>query len=417
MKRQKSKGNAELPRCRRPEDVCLSSERLGRIKDAFRARVESGDIPGAVVLIARHGKLAFFEAFGYRDREKQARMKTDAIFRIASMTKPFTSVAVMMLAEEGKIQIGYPVSQFLPEFKNLQVGVETKSASGAAHLDLQPARREITIHDLLRHTSGLSYGFFGASLVKTAYNDAKMLDSEQTNAEMVTKLSKLPLVYHPGTTWDYSMSTDVLGRVVEVVSGMNFDRFISERISKPLGLRVTDFSVNQKHADRIAEPQVDPSTGKRPPILNALTRPKWFSGGGGLVSTASDYERFCRMLLNGGELDGVRLLSPKTVALMASDHLPPGVAFDPMTLALFGAGAPTAEMGQGFGLGFAVRKEAGRNPLPGSVGDYYWGGAFGTAFWIDPQEQLVAILMMQAPAQRVYYRHLMRELVYQAVIR
>jgi CubicO group peptidase (beta-lactamase class C family) len=417
MKRLKSKGNAELPKCRRPEDVGLSSERLGRIKEAFRTRVESGDIPGAVVLIARHGKLAFFEAFGYRDREKQARMNTDAIFRIASMTKPFTSVALMMLTEEGKVQIGYPVSQFLPEFKNLQVGVEKKGDSGAARLELQPAKRDITIHDLLRHTSGLTYGFFGASPVKTAYNDAKMLDPEQTNAEMVTKLSKLPLVYQPGTTWDYSMSTDVLGRVVEVVSGMSFDRFIAERISQPLGLRVTEFSVNQKHADRVAEPQVDPSTGKRPPIPDALTRPKWFSGGGGMVSTAADYLRFCRMLLNGGELDGIRLLSPKTIALMSSDHLPPGVAYDPMTLALFGAGAPTPEMGQGFGLGFAVRKEQGRNPLPGSVGDYYWGGAFGTAFWIDPQEQLIAILMMQAPAQRVYYRHLMRELVYQAVIR
>src|SRR5271154_1753896 len=254
MKRQKSKGNAELPKCRRPEDVGLSSERLGRIKEAFRTRVESGDIPGAVVLIARHGKLAFFEAFGYRDREKQARMNTDAIFRIASMTKPFTSVALMMLTEEGKVQIAYPVSQFLPEFKNLQVGVEKKGEPGAARLELQPAKREITIHDLLRHTSGLTYGFFGASPVKSAYNDAKMLDPEQTNAEMVTKLSKLPLVYQPGTTWDYSMSTDVLGRVVEVVSGMSFDRFIAERISQPLGLHVTEFSVNQKHANRVAEP-------------------------------------------------------------------------------------------------------------------------------------------------------------------
>jgi CubicO group peptidase (beta-lactamase class C family) len=417
MKQRKSVRSSELPKCKRPEDVGLSSERLGRLKEAFRARVDQGEIPGAVVLIARRGKLALFEAFGFRDREKQARMNTDAIFRIASMTKPFTSVALMMLAEEGKIQIAYPVSQYLPELKDLQVGVATTDSSGKPRLELQPAKREITVQDLLRHTSGITYGFFGASAVKAAYNDAKMLDPGQTNAEMVTKLSKLPLAYHPGTTWDYSMSTDVLGRVVEVVSGMSFDRFIAERISQPLGLRCTEFYVTQSQASRLAEPQVDPSTGKRPPWPEPLLRPKWFSGGGGLLSTAADYLRFCRMLLNGGELDGVRLLSPKTIALMTSDHLPPGVGYDPNTLALFGAGAPTPEMGQGFGLGFAVRKEQGRNPLPGTVGDYYWGGAFGTAFWIDPHEQLVAILMMQAPALRVHYRHLMRELVYQAVIR
>ena len=417
MKRRRSIRGAELPKCKRPEDVGFSSERLGRINEAFRMRVEIGEIPGAVVLIARHGKLAFFDAFGFRDREKQARMNTDAIFRIASMTKPFTSIAIMMLAEEGRVQLAHPVSEYLPEFKDLQVGVETTDASGAAHLELQPARREMTIQDLLRHTSGLTYGFFGASLVKAAYLDAKAFDAEQTNAEMVTKLSKLPLAYHPGTTWEYSMSTDVLARVVEVISGMNFDRFIAERISGPLGLRVTDFSVNQAHADRIAEPQVDKGTGKRPPMPDPLRRPKWLSGGAGLMSTATDYLRFCRMLLNGGELDGVRLLSPKTIALMTSDHLPPGVGYGSITLTQFGAGAPTAEMGQGFGLGFAVRKEQGRNPLPGSVGDYFWGGVFGTAFWIDPQEQLIAILMLQAPAQRVLYRYLMRELVYQAMIR
>jgi CubicO group peptidase (beta-lactamase class C family) len=417
MKRKKSKGATELPKCKRPEDVGLSSERLGRINELFRSRVEGGEIPGAVVLIARHGKLAFLEAFGFRDREKRATMNTDAIFRIASMTKPFTSVAIMMLAEEGKVQLAHPASNYLPEFKDLQVGVETTDGSGAARLELHPPKREMTIQDLLRHTSGLTYGFFGDSLVKAAYLEASAFDAGQTNAEMVTKLSKLPLAYHPGTTWEYSMSTDVLARIVEVVSGMHFDRFIAERISRPLRLRITDFSVDKAHADRIAEPQVDQATGKRPPMPDPLQRPKWFSGGAGLMSTATDYLRFCRMLLNGGELDGVRLLSPKTVALMTSDHLPPGVGYGPITMTQFGAGAPTAEMGQGFGLGFAVRKEQGRNPLPGSVGDYFWGGVHGTAFWIDPQEQLIAILMMQAPAQRVLYRYLMRELIYQAVIR
>ena len=416
MAQTRSTGDAGLPKSDRPEDIGLSSERLERVHDTFQASIDSGDIPGAVVLIARYGRVGFFEAFGYRDREKQAAMSTDAIFRIASMTKPVTSVAIMMLAEEGKVQLAYPVSQYLPEFKDLKVGVETTGKSGAAHLELHPAAREMTIQDLLRHTSGLTYGFFGDSLVKTAYNAAAIFDPSQTNAAMATKLAHLPLAYHPGTTWEYSMSTDLLGRVVEVISGVDFDRFIAAHISDPLRLQVTDFSVAEAQADRIAEPQEDQSTGKRPPMADPLVRPKWFSGGGGLVSSAADYVLFCQMLLNGGELDGVRLLSPKTIALMTSDHLPPGVAYGPATHSLFGASAPTAEMGQGFGLGFAVRKEPGRNPVPGSVGDFFWGGVFGTSFWIDPQEQLIAILMMQAPARRLHYRYLLRELVYQAVL-
>ena len=284
--------------------------------------------------------------------------------------------------------------------------MEATRSSGTAYLELHEARREMTIQDLLRHTSGFTYGFLGTSPVKAAYSEAKIdgrviddgieiLDSEQTSSELITKLSKLPLAYHPGTTWEYGVSTDVLGRVVEVVSHMTLDRFIAERISQPLGLRDTDFSVPEAEARRIAEPQVNKSTGERPPMGDPRRRPKWLSGGGALVSTAGDYARFCQMLLNGGELDGVRVLSPKTIALMTSDHLPHGVGYDPITVPLLGAAAPTAEMGQGFGLGFAVRKEQGRNPLPGSVGDYFWSGAWGTTFWIDPHEQLIAILMLQ----------------------
>jgi CubicO group peptidase (beta-lactamase class C family) len=411
--------DAGLPKSDRPEDVGFSTERLKRITEAFRKAVDSGDIPGAVVLIARQGKVAFLEAFGYRDREKQAPMTVDAIFRIASMTKPITSVALMMLADEGRVHLAYPVSAYLPELKNLKVGVEATDSSGTPYLELHEARREMTIQDLLRHTSGLTYGLFGSSLLKAAYTEAKILDWEQTNAELITKLSKLPLAYHPGTTWEYSVSTDVLGRVVEVVSDMTLDRFIAERISHPLGLRDTDFSVPEAEAHRIAEPQVDRSTGERPPMNDPRRRLKWLSGGASLKSTAADYARFCEMLLNGGELDGVRVLSAKTIALMTSDHLPPGVGFDPISAPLLGAGAPTTEMGQGFGLGFAIRKEQGRNPLPGSVGDYAWSGAWGTAFWIDPHEQLIAILMLQVSlAQRLQllYDYLMRELVYQALI-
>ena len=409
----------ELPRAKSPVDVGMSAERLSRLTAAMKAGVDKGENPGAVVMIVRRGKVAYLEAFGYRDREQKAPMRPDAIFRLASMTKPFTSLAVMMLEEEGKLQITYPASRYLPEFKDLKVGVEKTDPAGKPELVLEPARREMTVQDLLRHTSGLTYGFFGKSLVKQAYNEAKMFDPNQTTAEMVTKLSKLPLQYQPGTTWDYGMSTDVLVRIVEAVSGTEFDAFVAERIARPLGLKDTGFWVEAAKRDRIAEPQNDPATGKRPSLLDVTKRPNWLSGGGGMVSTAADYARLCQMFLNGGQLDGVRLVSRKTVELMTSDHLPPGTQFGAATLPVFGPLSPTPEMGQGFGLGFAVRTEPGRNPLHGSVGDYFWSGAWGTYFWVDPKEKLIAILMMQMPlSQRpliLHYRYLMRELVYQAI--
>jgi CubicO group peptidase (beta-lactamase class C family) len=409
-----------LPRASQPEGVGFSSERLKRLTSTFQADVDRGEIPGAVVLIARNGKVAYFKAFGFQDREKQVPMKTDAIFRLASMTKPFTSVAAMMLVEEGKLQLLDPVSVYLPEFKNLQVGVEKiNTATGNPELSLEPARREMTVQDLLRHTSGLTYGIFGKSLVKQAYNDAKLFDPGQTLAELVSKLSKLPLASQPGTTWDYSMSTDVLGRIVEVVSGVSLDQFIADRIAKPIGLSDAAFYVGEAKAARVAQPQVDAATGKRPPMPDVTKRPNWMSGGGGMVSTASDYVRFAQMMLNGGVLDGVHLLSSRTVGFMTSDHLPPGIAFSPVTLLGFHAQAlaPTPEDGQGFGLGFAVRNQAGRNPLPGSPGEFYWTGLYGTAFWVDPKEKLIAVLMMQIPpAQAAHYRSLLRNLVYQALM-
>lgn len=408
----------EFPRASRPEEVGLSTARLKRLTDAFEADVQKGAIPGAMILIARQGKIAYFHPCGFLDREKQVPMTSDAIFRIASMTKPIVSVAVMMLVEEGKLQIAYPIDRYLPELKGLKVGTEKLDpVSGQLSLVLEPAQREITVQDLLRHTSGITYGQFGNSLVQQAYNAAKMMDLEQTNAEMVTKLSKLPLRYQPGSTFEYGMSVDVLGRLVEVLSEMDLQRFLKERICQPLGMPDTDFVVPVENARRIAEPQVDKGTGKRPPIARGdlTVAPKWFSGGGGMVSTASDYARFCQMLLNGGELDGVRLLSRKTIELMTSQHLPPGVGYGSYTPSL-GLAAPTPEMGYGFGLGFAVRMEPGRNPHPGSVGDFGWGGAYGTYFWVDPREKLIAILMLQAPVERRHYRSLLRDLVYQAVV-
>ena len=407
----------DLGKVSRPEDSGFSTERLGRMTKWFQGDVEKGVIPGAVVLVARDGKLVYLQALGYRDREKHIAMKPDAIFRIASMTKPITTVAVMMLAEEGKIDLLAPVSQYLPEFKDVKVGVEkTESSDGKPALTLEDPRRPMTVQDLLRHTSGLVYGPFGNTLVHQAYNKANLFDGNQTLSEFVTKLSKLPLAHQPGSVWEYGMSIDVLGRIVEVVSGMAFDRFVEERITGPLGMHDTAFYLNAAQPSRLAEPQVDPATGKRLGASSAedLTKEKqkWFSGGGGLLSTASDYARFCQMLLNRGELSGVRLLSPKTIAVMTSDQLPPGIprlGYEDM--------APTPEMGQSFGLGFAVRTDAGHSPLPGSVGDYFWAGAYGTYFWIDPQEKMFAVMMVQMPfPQSGYYRRALRELVYGALV-
>jgi CubicO group peptidase (beta-lactamase class C family) len=406
-----------LPKASKPEEVGFSSERLKRLAAAFQTDVDKGRIPGAVVLIARNGEVAYLEAFGFQDRENKIPMRTDAIFRIASMSKPVTSVAIMMLVEEGKIQIGDPISIYLPELKGLQVGVEKINATtGNPELSLEPVRREMTVQDLLRHTSGLTYSIFGKSLVKQAYTDAKIFDPNQTLAELVGKFSKLPLAHQPGTVWDYSMSTDVLGRVVEVVSGMPFDKFVAERIAKPLGLSDTGFYVPPEKLGRVALPQADPTTNQRP----QLYQPNWPSGGGGMVSTASDYVRFSQMLLNGGELDGVRLLSPRIVAFMTSDQLPPDIGYSAEALQLFEPTglAPTPRLGQSFGLGFMVRTQEGRYPLPGSPGEFYWEGTWCTVFWVNPKEKLIAVLMMQtAPnAQLPHYRSLIRNLVYQALV-
>ena len=393
-----------LPRAESPEQVGLSSARLERLAGVIRADVARRLIPGAVLAIARGGRLAYAEAFGWRDREAGAPMSADAIFRVASMTKPITSVAAMMLAEEGRLEIAAPVAQYLPEFAELTVGTERRKA-----------QRAMTVQDLMRHTSGLTYAQFGDTPVQMIWRDTKLMDEDQTNAELVAKLAGLPLMFEPGTTWEYSMSTDVLGRVIEVVSGESLAEFFADHIFRPLGMADTGFAATGERAARVAEPQNDPATGSQPPMRNVTRENRWHSGGGGAVSTAADYLRFCQMLLNGGELDGVRLLAPKTIAHMASDHLPPDCAYGETTRPRFGALAPVPEMGYGFGLGFAVRKEPGRSPVPGSVGEFFWGGVTGTYFWIDPQEQMAVVLMLQTPDQRLHYRYLSRQLVYAAL--
>jgi len=406
-----------IPQATNPEKVGLSKNRLQRISAWIQGDVDKGIVPGAVVMVLRKGKIAYFEPFGYRDREKKIPMTRDSIFRIASMTKPFTSLAIMMLAEEGKIQLPVPVSQYLPEFKDLKVGVEKKDpATGKTELVLETAAREMTVQDLLRHTSGLTYGFIGKSMVKDRYNEINPYIL--TNAELVTKLSKLPLQNQPGTTWDYSMSYDVLARIVEIISGVEFDTFIAERIAKPLKLVDTGFWVEGVEGQaRIAEPQINPATGKRPLVSDVTRKPKWMSGGGGLVSTAHDYARLCLMLLNGGALDGVRLVSRKTVEQMTSNAVPPGYkSAYPVQMQITWA-PPSLKTGQGFGLGFGINCEPGLSPLPGSKGDYYWEGIFGTSFWIDPKEQLIAIMMNQSPPVTLVfpYKYRMREYVYGAI--
>jgi CubicO group peptidase (beta-lactamase class C family) len=356
------------------------------------------------MVVARGGAIACAEAVGWRDRERQAPMTLDTIFRVASMTKPVTSVAALMLAEEGRLQLAAPVAEYLPELKDRMVGVERVRA-----------RRTMTVQDLLRHTSGLTYAAFGDTPVQMLWRDAELMRDDQTNADLVAKLSALPLLFEPGTTWEYSTSTDVLGRVVEIVSGKTLAEFFAERITGPLGMADTGFEATGARAQRVAEPQTDAATGARPPMRDVSRPHRWASGGGGLVATAADYLKFCRMLLCGGELDGVRLLSPKTIRHMAADHLPPGCAYGPTARERFGALAPVPEMGYGFGLGFAVRTRPGMSPVPGSVGEYFWGGVTGTYFWIDPAEDLIVVFLAQAPDRRLHYRYLTRQLVYAAI--
>ncbi len=404
-----------IPKAQSPEEVGFLSTRLKRLSDRLDEGVKNGEIPGAVVLIARNGKIVMFESFGFRDKDAKVPMTNDTIFRIASMTKPIVSVAAMMLVEEGRITLADPVSRYIPEFAETRVSVQKKNADGTVEWGLEPQIRPMTVHDLMRHTSGLTYGAAGTNPVKQSYVDMQVMSADQTNAEMAGKLAKLALAYQPGTTWEYSMSTDVLGRVVEVASGMPLDKFIEERIAKPLKLGDTGFEVSADKKERGARPQKEGPKNEVPRIPDVTFRATWKSGGGGMVSTAADYARFLQMFANGGQLDGVRLIGRKTIDLMTADHLPPDIQMG-ADMWRFEALEPSARNGQGFGLGFAVRNEQGRNALLGSPNDYYWGGAWGTYFWHDPRERMYVVYMMQSPASRLRYRYLLRDLVYQAMV-
>jgi CubicO group peptidase (beta-lactamase class C family) len=392
-----------------PEEVGLSRERLARIGQMLNGQVEVKSFPGAVALVARKGRVAYFEAVGQLDPKTGSPMSKDAIFRLYSMTKPFTSVAAMMLVEEGRLRLTDPVGTYLPKLLKLDVAVPRPDANGKPTYTVVPAEGPVTVYDLMRHTSGLVYGGFTSNeYLKEQYAKEKVGWSGVTADEQIQALAKVPLARQPGTMWEYGLSTDVVGRVVESITGMTLGRFLDERLFRPLGMKDTTFLVPPDKVKRLAQPlAVDRATGQ-PIVLHDVTvAPKNDAGGAGGAGTAMDYARFLQMLANGGYLDNKWILAGPTVRLMTADHLgeiKPAI--------------PLLAPGYGFGLGFAIRRADGLNGVAGSAGEYNWGGAGGTMFWVDPREQLVAVLMTQAqpgPWQREF-RELFRQLVYQAIV-
>jgi CubicO group peptidase (beta-lactamase class C family) len=400
-----------------PQSQGMSPIRLSRIHDLMQTEVTENRVPGAVVLVARKGKIIYADAVGFQDKPSAKPMTRDAIFRAYSMTKPMVSVLTMMLVEEGRLQLNDPVSKFFPSMTKMSV----LSNPADGNSERVPAARPITIHDLLRHTSGITYAEFTRfTAIKGPYQEAGLFSSEVqgkwitlTPQQQIDALSKAPLLWQPGSTWEYSLSTDLLGRVLESITNQTLGALLEERLFKPLGMKDTSFLVPAAKVSRLAEPfRIDPLTGQPYYLVLDVTKPMGNdSGGAGISTTADDYLRFCQMMLNGGSFDGKRYLSRTTIALMTSDHLGPKVAtpVQPGEL-LMGV------QGYTFGLGFMVRQGPGMASVPGSEGDYAWGGYGGTFFWIDPKEQVIGLLMAQTPgASRQYYRRMIKTLVYQAI--
>jgi CubicO group peptidase (beta-lactamase class C family) len=378
------------------ETLGFVPQRLERLTAVMAREVKERKAPGVSMLIARHGKIAYRDFVGSL-RPGGPPMSDDAIFRIYSMTKPIVSVAAMMLVEEGRLIITDPVSKYIPAFANLKVGVVNGDK-----LDLAPLKRPVMVQDLMRHTSGLTYGFTGASAVQKLVKDADVVSPKRSLAENVEAIAALPLMHQPGEVWEYSLSTDVLGRVIEVVEGAALSEVLQQRLFRPLDMTDTAFYTPPNKVARRADPfSFEFMTAAGVDAHDSMSPPKFESGGGGLMSTLADYTRFAAMLSFGGTIDGVRILGPQTIAFMTSDHLGPEVRKDHYLL----------WPGHGFGLGFAVRTEPGRAPTAGSVGEFFWGGMMGTAFWVSPRDSLFAILMVQTPENREYFRVLFRNLV------
>src|SRR6516225_11007624 len=411
-----------------PESAGMSKAAFDRIEDHLKRRyVDAGRFPGTQLVVYRRGKLVHSSVQGFADLERKAAMKDDTIFRIYSMTKPITSVAFMMLFEEGRIALDEPVVKYIPEWKNLGVFV----AGTAPNLLTRPPTRPMLIVDLLRHTSGLTYGFQQGSNVDAAYRAATIGEVEKagTLQSMIEALANVPLEFSPGEAWNYSVATDVIGYLIGKISGQPFEQFLQERILDPLGMNDTGFHVPADKVHRFAACySADPSGGMTfhagqrrdgltlqddPATSSFLSPPSLISGGGGLCGTASDYLTFCRALLNGGELGGVRLISPKTLALMTTNHLPNGLDLPGMSRSLF---SEATYNGIGFGLGFSVTMDPPKTLIPGSRGEYFWGGAATTSFWIDPAEELITILMTQVlPSSAYPVRRELRTMIYSAI--
>jgi CubicO group peptidase (beta-lactamase class C family) len=399
-------GNAESPPSM---PAGFSRAKLQRVGDYIRNEIATGKIPGAVVLIQQHGHPVYFESFGVRGVESRLPMTADTIFRLYSMSKPITSVAAMMLVEDGKLRLDDAVAKYIPAFADVKVGVQKSDANGKPALALEPVNRPITIEDLMRHTSGLTYGFYGDSEARRLYAEADLFNRDTDNAEFVERIAKLPLAEQPGTLWDYGHSTDVLGRVIEVVSGKSLFGFEKERLLDPLGMTETAFYVaDQAKRPRIAEPMPDDrSVSAVTSLRDPMVPRRWESGGAGMVGTIGDYARFAQMLLNGGTFEGRRYLKPETIALMTSDHIGPETKIAHDYLYFPG---PTS----GFGLGFAVRTSTPPN-TSWPLGEYRWDGVAGTFFFIDPKDDMFVIFMVQAPSQRGRLQLELKGLIYQAL--
>ncbi|MCW5605523.1 MAG: beta-lactamase family protein, partial [Burkholderiales bacterium] len=400
--------NTPLP-VAEPPALGLSPERLRRIPAALEAEIAAGTLPGAVLAIARHGRLGYFEAFGHLDPAARTPMTTDAIFSIASMTKPMASVGALMLAEEGRMLTNEPVGRYLPQLADMRVSAP--QCDGGSGAETAERARKMTIEDLMRHTAGVSYGRGNTPLHARYPFSSDVASSKWTGPEFLEQLAALPLHYQPGSAWEYSLGFDVLGLAVEAVAGVPLARYLEERLFTPLGMRDTAFTVPPGKVARYAKAlPVDPVT-REPQTLRDGTKPHKFDCGGGCaVSTAADYLRFAQMLLNGGELDGARVLSRKMVQYMTSDHIGPGI--DTTKLREY----PNID-GYGFGLGVAVRRGVGLGGMPSTPGEFHWAGSTGTYFWVDPAEALVVVFMAHAPgAIRYYHRQLLHALVMQALV-
>jgi len=394
-----------------PAGAHFNQARLAKIGKFFKNEVTTGKIPGAIVLIQQHGKPVYHEFFGVQDVVSEQPMTDQTIFRLFSMTKAITSVAAMMLVDEGKLALEDPIAKYIPSFANVRVGVEKKNENGTKTLDLVPPNRPPTVLDLMRHTSGITYGFYGDSLVRLAYRNAKIYDGDFDLAEFAERIAKLPLHDQPGSLWQYGHSTDVLARIMEIVSGKSLLEIEREKLLDPLGMKDTGFFVTDPQKQKLlAQPMPNDSDFRVGRENNPTVPKRWQSASGGMVSTMSDFSKFARLLLDGGKFEGKTYLSPKAFELMATDHVGPGSGVERDYFYFPGDGF-------GFGLGLAVRTDPGnaKPPPPGSLGELKWDGASGCYFVIDRKQDMFFVLLEQTPSERQRIQKAVKQLIYEAM--